>query len=119
METVYAADFRSRFIAQSPAKLRQLRQYFAAVCGAAAYPPVRCNAPEFSAVIGVNGAVQPCFFISGPPGARVDGDVDSVLNSETMIALRGSIRTGERPECARCVCSSYRDPANFGELLRP
>jgi len=119
METDYAADFRSRFIAQSPAKLRQLQQYFAAVCGAAAYPPVRCNAPEFSAVIGVNGAVQPCFFISGPPGARVDGDVDSVLNSETMIALRGSIRTGERPECARCVCSSYRDPANCGELLRP
>jgi len=28
-----------------------------------------------------------------------------VWNSETMIALRGSIRTGERPECARCVCS--------------
>jgi len=33
-----------------------------------------------------------------------------------MIALRGSIRTGERPECARCVCSSYRDPANCGEI---
>jgi len=119
METDYAADFRSGFIAESPRKLRHLHQYFAAVCGSAAYPPVRCNAPEFSAVIGVKLTAQPCFFISGPDGARIDSDVESVLNSESMISLRESIRAGHRAECARCVCSSYRDPARPVEFLAP
>jgi MoaA/NifB/PqqE/SkfB family radical SAM enzyme len=119
METDYAADFKSGFIAESPRKLRHLHQYFAAVCGSAAYPPVRCNAPEFSAVIGVKLTAQPCFFISGPDGARIDSDVESVLNSESMISLREAIRAGDRAECARCVCSSYRDPARPVEFLAP
>jgi Fe-coproporphyrin III synthase len=117
MERDCAADFRSKFIAESPRKLRQLHQYFAAVCGAAAYPPVRCNAPEFSAVIGVRGDVQPCFFISGPAGARVADDLDSVLNSDSMLALRQNIRAGAREECTRCVCSLYRDPKDLEDLL--
>jgi MoaA/NifB/PqqE/SkfB family radical SAM enzyme len=117
MERDLAACFRSGFIAESPRKLRQLHQYFAAVCGAAAYPPVRCNAPEFSAVIGVKGEVQPCFFISGPAGARVEGDLDGVLNSDSMLELRQSIRAGARDECARCVCSLYRDPNDRADLL--
>ena len=119
MEADYAADFRSSFIAESPRKLRHLHQYFAAVCGSAAYPPVRCNAPEFSAVIGVKLTAQPCFFISGPDGTRIDSDVESVLNSESMISLRETIRAGDRAECARCVCSSYRDPARPAEFLLP
>jgi len=119
METDFAACFRSGFIAESPRKLRRLLQYFAAVCGSAEYPPVRCNAPEFSAVIGVKGDVQPCFFISGPAGARIAGDtdIDRVLNSDSMSALRQSIRAGSRDECTTCVCSLYRDPANFEDLL--
>jgi hypothetical protein len=28
-----------------------------------------------------------------------------------MRDLRAAIRAGERPECARCVCSMWRDPA--------
>lgn len=117
MESDYAAEFRSGFIAESPRKLRRLLQYFGAVCGTAAYPPVRCNAPEFSTVIGVNGEVQPCFFISGPAGARTEGDLASVLNSESMMALRQSIRAGSRDECTRCVCSLYREPGDFEGLL--
>jgi MoaA/NifB/PqqE/SkfB family radical SAM enzyme len=117
MERDNAADFQSKLIAESPRKLRRLHQYFAAVCGAAAYPPVQCNAPEFSAVIGVKGDVQPCFFISGPADARVAGDLDSVLNSDAMLALRQSIRAGARDECTRCVCSLYREPKDLEGLL--
>ena len=69
LEREHAEDFRSGFIAESPRKLRRIHQYFAAVCGVAPYPPVRCNAPEFSAVIGGAGRVSPCFFISGPPAS--------------------------------------------------
>jgi Fe-coproporphyrin III synthase len=48
MERDHAEDFHSGFIAESPQKLRRILQYFAAIHGAGEYPPVRCNAPEFS-----------------------------------------------------------------------
>jgi Fe-coproporphyrin III synthase len=122
LETRYADDFRNGFIAESPAKLRRLHQYFAALQGAAAFPKVRCNAPEFSAVVGVRGEVQPCFFISAPPvaSARSDGTrLEADLNSDNMIALRESIRSGQRSECSRCVCYLHRDLATVEESLLP
>jgi Fe-coproporphyrin III synthase len=109
MEVEYAESFRSGFIAESPLKLRRILQYFSAVCGRAAFPPVRCNAPEFSAVIGANGRVQPCFFIPGPPGADAWDDFGAALDSEGMAALRDEIRAGKRPECGSCVCSMWRE----------
>jgi Fe-coproporphyrin III synthase len=121
LHSEFAADFRSGFIAENPAKLRRILQYFSAIHGKAPYPLVRCNAPEFSAVLGADGAVQPCFFISGPPGAarlRADGtapdDFSTALNSERMRALRASIRAGERSECKTCVCSMWRDLSESG-----
>lgn len=113
-----ADDFDSGFIAESPVKLRRLHQYFAALQGRAEFPPVRCNAPEISAVVGVKGALQPCFFIEGPDDAVHDGNVERVLNGEAMVSLRRSIRAGERAECARCVCSLYRQPGSLrGDFL--
>lgn len=100
--------FRSRFIAESPEKLLRVQRYFAAVCGAGAYPPVRCNAPEFSAVVDAQGRVSPCFFIAGPGDARVRNGLDEVLNRADMAALRASIRAGGRRECTTCVCSMWR-----------
>ena len=118
MQRDHLEDFRSGFIAESPAKLRRILQYFAAIRGAGAYPPVRCNAPEFSAVIGATGRVQPCFFIQGPAEARLGcggppagADLGQVLNHVGMADLRAGIRAGARPECKTCVCSMWRDPA--------
>lgn len=110
MEQTHAADFRSGLIAESPRKLRRLYDYFAAVCGLCAFPPTRCNAPEFSAVVGATGRVSPCFFINGPaPTAAVQGLRDD-LNAAAMIDLRRDIRAGRRPECSTCVCSLWRNP---------
>lgn len=110
----HAADFHSRFIAESPEKLRRLRDYFAALHGLNAFPKVRCNAPEFSAVVNVDGNVAPCFFIPGPvPDAEATG-LAAEFASGAMQALRADIRAGARAECARCVCSMWRDPAVFG-----
>lgn len=122
MECEHAEDFRSGFIAESPEKLRRLLRYFSAIQGDGKYPAVRCNAPEFSAVIGASGKVQPCFFISGPAegGLRDIADEDAqeqdlvgALNRSAMIALRSAIRAGERLECKTCVCSMWRDPEHF------
>jgi MoaA/NifB/PqqE/SkfB family radical SAM enzyme len=112
MERECAEDFRSGFIAESPRRLRHIRQYFAAVCGAAAYPPVRCNVFEYSAVIDAHGQVNPCFFIPGP---RAPGeDLGATLNAQPMAALRDEIRAGGRRECGTCVCSLWREPAARG-----
>jgi Fe-coproporphyrin III synthase len=111
LEREHADDFRAGFIAESPAKLRRIRDYFAALRGRREFPRVRCNAPEFSAVIGANGRVAPCFFIPGPTLAPRAPDLDAALASDPMRALRAAIRGGRRPECERCVCSKWRDPA--------
>lgn len=108
----HAADFRRGFIAESPAKLRRVRDYFAALCGAGEFPPVHCNAPEFSAVVGVDGRVAPCFFIGAPAQARNMG-LRAALGGEPMKALRDDIRAGRRSECQRCVCSMWRDAASL------
>jgi len=115
VERDHPEDFRSGFIAESPQKLRRIHQYFAALQGQRRYPPVRCNAPEFSAVIGATGRVQPCFFISGPPEAQLpttkgDANLWDALNGDGMAALRAQIRAGMRAECKTCVCSMWRDP---------
>jgi len=126
LERTHLEDFRSGFIAESPQKLRRILQYFAAIHGTAAYPAVRCNAPEFSAVIGATGLVQPCFFISGPSNARISdagttlgGDLKSVLNRDGMSRLRTAIRDGRRAECTTCVCSLWRNPRDFGMAKQP
>ena len=110
LERDRAADFRSGLIADSPRKLRRVHQYFAAVCGLAAYPPVRCNVFDYSAVIGATGRVSPCFFIPGPAQDVGRGELAQILNGDSMITLRDDIRSGGRPECARCVCSLWREP---------
>jgi Fe-coproporphyrin III synthase len=124
MEQEYAEEFRAGFIAENPQKLRRILQYFAAIHGRSPYPVVRCNAPEFSAVIGASGKVQPCFFISGPAESALRGgapeqDLEAVLNGSAMRALRSNIRAGHRAECKTCVCSMWRDPEQFGvSILR-
>jgi Fe-coproporphyrin III synthase len=126
MERDFAEDFRSGFIAESPQKLRRILEYFAAIHGLGHYPEVRCNAPEFSAVIGATGRVQPCFFIAGPSdavlgsrGGSVGADLAAALNAEGMAALRTAIRSGKRAECKTCVCSMWRDPEVIGNLALP
>lgn len=107
----HAEDFRTGFIAEPPAKLRRVRDYFAALRGRAEFPPVRCNAPEFSAVVAADGRIAPCFFIPGPALAPRAPDLGPALDSEPMRSLRAAIRAGRRAECERCVCSKWRDPA--------
>jgi Fe-coproporphyrin III synthase len=122
LERDHSEDFQSRFIAESPPKLRRILQYFAAIHGQDAYPQVRCNAPEFSAVIGASHQVQPCFFIRGPPTARLrtNGidtgmELPAVLNGAAMVQLRDDIRSGLRAECTTCVCSMWRDSKGDGD----
>lgn len=108
LEHDYAEDFRSGFIAESPQKMRRILAYFRALLGLGGFPEVRCNAPEFSAVVTADGRVQPCFFIEGPPNAQPLGDLPETLNQPDMTQLRADIGSGKRAECSTCVCSKWR-----------
>jgi len=114
LERERAADFRSGLIADNPRKLWRMHRYFTAVCGLGPYPPVRCNVFDYSVVIDATGRVSPCFFIPGPPQGAGRADLVQSLNTEAMSELRTHIRAGERPECARCVCSLWREPEERG-----
>lgn len=108
----FADDFASGLIAEPPAKLRRLVQYFAALNGDEAFPVPRCNAPHTSVVVEVDGSLRPCYFLPvfsrlGDAGAPPLGQA---LNLPAAQALRQAYRAGERPECARCVCPLYKGP---------
>ncbi len=109
LEQTHAADFASGLIAESPSKLRRLYRYFEAINGLAAFDPPRCNAPHISAVIEVDGSLRPCFFL--PKVGTLDAEpLHEAMNSPAAVAMRAAYRSGERPECARCVCSLYQGP---------
>ncbi len=116
LESEFEPDFASGFIAESPAKLRNLHAYFAALLhategseteGVSNYISPVCNAPRFSAVIGADGNLQPCYFISGPKSQN-GAPLRERLNTAEFVDLRRTIRTGRRHECTRCVCSMHK-----------
>jgi MoaA/NifB/PqqE/SkfB family radical SAM enzyme len=110
LERDFAADFASRRMAESPAKLRRMVGYFRALLGEADYPPVRCNAPHTSIVVQVDGSLRPCYFLplAGETHVSAKQPLAHLLNSPEALALRRAYRTGQRSECNGCVCPLYK-----------
>jgi MoaA/NifB/PqqE/SkfB family radical SAM enzyme len=109
----YAADFESRFISESPDKLRRLPRYYAALNGLGELPETVCNAPWVSSVVEADGTVRPCFFhkalgnIHGQP-------LERILNSPEAVAFRRDLDVTTNPICKVCVCTlslGRRSPA--------
>jgi MoaA/NifB/PqqE/SkfB family radical SAM enzyme len=101
--TVYARDFESGFVAESPEKVRRLPRYYAALGGAEPFPGVSCNAPWVSVVVEANGSVRPCFF-HGSIGNVRQAALGTIV-SHNLRAFRESFDVGANPVCVRCVCS--------------
>lgn len=97
-------DYDQKFIAESPAKMRKLVQYYKAVNGESAYPEAVCNAPWVSAVIESDGSVMPCFFHK-PYGNIYQDDLLSILNSPSAVQFRKTLDMSKDEICKRCVCS--------------
>lgn len=105
----YEPLFASGFIAESPAKLSKIEQYYTASYGLNPFPYKKCNAPWVSAVIEADGAVRPCFFLP-PMGNIHDRSLPGILNSPEAIAFRKSLDMDANPTCIKCVCYLQLSP---------
>ncbi len=100
----YRDDFESGFIAESPAKLRRLPQYYDAMANGRSFPPAGCSAPWMSTVVEANGAVRPCFF-HDPIGNVRDTPLGSIV-ARDLSRFRETLDVSANPICGRCVCST-------------
>ena len=98
-----AHEFDCGFIAETPDKLRRIPQYYRAVRGEGAFPPVACNAPWVSVVVEANGAVRPCFF-HAPIGNVREKPLWRIVHDDLPRFRRGLVVRTD-PVCRRCVCS--------------
>jgi len=103
------SDFSSGFMAESPEKIQQIYQYYAAFYSLNAFPFKKCNAPWVSTVIEADGGVRPCFFHDEIGNIR-DSSLATILNSDKAISFRKMLDMGTNPTCVRCVCSLNLSP---------
>ena len=100
----HADDIRSKYIAETPEKLRRIVGRFRAHLGQTAPTSPMCNAPWVSSVVEVDGSVKPCFFHRSIGNIR-SSTLEEVVNGEAAQAFRQSLNVSENPTCQRCVCS--------------
>lgn len=102
-------DMRSRYIVESPAKLRGISRRFREYLGDLSPVSPRCNAPWVSAVLEVDGSVRPCFFHK-KIGSTSAQDLEQAINSEEAQQFRATLDVNTNAVCQRCVCSLQLQP---------
>jgi len=100
----YAEDFDRDFIAESPAKLWRIYEYYAALHHEGPFPAVQCNAPWVSAVVEADGTVRPCYF-HRPMGNIRDTPLIELVNQPEEIAFRQNLDLDRDEICRKCVCT--------------
>ena len=109
----HSDDFKTKFIAESPAKLRRFYHYYAAFHGLSGFPEIKCNAPWVSSVIESDGSVRPCFF-HNKIGNIKESSLTSIINSDQSISFRKNLDMSTNPICKKCVC--YLNLSPFAKL---
>ncbi len=109
MSVSFKREFESSFIAESPAKLLHIAEYFEAVLGLAPFPKNQCNAPMVSTVIASTGEVKPCFFLPAFGNVRND-TIPNLLNGIQAKTIRSTVREYSLERCQTCVCTLKKNP---------
>lgn len=109
----HSEDFKTKFIAESPAKIRRFYHYYAAFHGLSKFPEIKCNAPWVSSVIESDGSVRPCFF-HHKIGNIKESSLTSIINSDQSISFRKNLDMSTNPICKKCVC--YLNLSPFAKL---
>lgn len=105
----HGAAFATRFIAESPGKLRNIVRYYRALHGLEPFPFKKCNAPWVSTVIEADGSVRPCFFHPAH-GNLHQQSLPDILNGEAATRFRKTLNMAQNETCRRCVCSLHLSP---------
>ena len=109
----HSNDFKSRFIAESPDKIRRFYYYYAAYYKKSSFPEMSCNAPWVSAVIEADGRVRPCFFHEAIGDIR-ENSLSEIINSEKSVSFRKNLNVKTNSICEKCVC--YLNLSPFAKL---
>jgi len=109
----HSEDFETKFIAESPAKIRRFYHYYAAFHGLSGFPEIKCSAPWVSSVIESDGSVRPCFF-HHKIGNIKESSLTSIINSDQSISFRKNLDISTNPICKKCVC--YLNLSPFAKL---
>lgn len=64
----------------------------------------KCNKPTTSCVIGVDGRVSPCFFITGEQYITKGGKLSDILSDKEYCKYVNSISAGLFVTCQNCAC---------------
>lgn len=99
----YRPLFDNGFIAESPAKLSKIGQYYTASYGMNPFPYKKCNAPWVSTVVEADGTVRPCFFLP-PLGNIHENSLVDILNSPEAMEFRKNLDMDTNSICLKCVC---------------
>lgn len=100
----FEGEYISRFIAESPEKMRKIPGYYLAMMGEGKFESPPCNAPWVSAVLESDGRLMPCFFHK-EYGNVHNSDFEAVLNSKEAIEFRRGLSVKKNEVCKKCVCS--------------
>jgi Fe-coproporphyrin III synthase len=107
----YRHAIDSKYISESPAKLRRIVRRFREHLGDLPPESPACNAPWVSAVIEVDGSVRPCFF-HAKVGNTALNTLEDAINSDEALEFRRKLNVATNPTCRRCVCSlNYKGTA--------
>jgi MoaA/NifB/PqqE/SkfB family radical SAM enzyme len=104
------ACFETKFIAESPAKLEKIGDYYEACYGLRPFPYKKCNAPWVSAVVEADGTVRPCFFHQSLGNIR-EAALSDIVNSAAAIHFRKTLDMDKDDTCRKCVCYLNLAPA--------
>ena len=99
----HSNDFKTRFIAESPDKIRRFYHYYAAYYNNSSFPEISCNAPWVSSVIEADGRVRPCFFHEAIGDIR-ENSFSDIINSEKSVTFRKNLDVKTNSICEKCVC---------------
>ena len=109
----HSKEFQTRFIAESPDKIRRFYNYYAAYYNKTKFPEMSCNAPWVSAVIESDGRVRPCFFHESMGNIR-ENSLLEILNSDKSVSFRKNLNVKTNSVCEKCVC--YLNLSPFTKL---
>jgi MoaA/NifB/PqqE/SkfB family radical SAM enzyme len=100
----------SGLVAETPAKLARIVDYFRAMGEGRQPEAPRCNAPWVSAVVEQDGLIRPCFFHPGFGNVK-ESSLAQALNGDAAVEFRRGLKIADNAICRRCVCSLHRTEA--------